>query len=77
MLIEKALTNFHGRIINASRYVCDMCRKPMAKQDRILISKSNKGEDISRKKWDLCESCMKTIEKNVNLWYDRIVNKKQ
>lgn len=76
MLIDKAVVSYQGKIINPSKYTCDMCRKPLEKKDRILIYTGNKGEDVTRKKWDLCEKCMRTIEKNVNLWYDRIVSKK-
>ena len=76
MLIDKGIVNYQGKIINASKYQCDMCRKPISKKERALISTSEIGGDICRKKWDLCARCMKILEKNINLWYDKIVNKK-
>ena len=76
MLVEKSITSVDGKIMNTSKYTCDMCKNLIKKQERFLVSTTRKGGDTSKKKWDLCENCMKIIEKNVNLWYDRIVNKK-
>ena len=75
MLLEKGIAGYQGRMINASKYQCDMCRKCLTKEERILIYTSEPGGDVQRKKWDVCERCMKILEKNVNLWYDKIVNK--
>jgi predicted Zn-dependent protease len=52
-----------------------MCRKPLTKEQRIAIYVSEPGGDVQRKKHDVCEKCMKTIEKNIKIWYDKIVNK--
>lgn len=76
MLIKKSITGYNGMIINTSEYVCDMCRKPLKKEQRILIGTTETGKDIIRKKWDLCEKCMKIIEKNIEIWYDKITSKK-
>lgn len=75
MLIEKGIAGYQGRIINVSKYQCDMCRKPLTKEQRIAIYVSEPGGDVQRKKYDVCEKCMKTIEKNIKIWYDKIVNK--
>lgn len=73
MLINKdvRITKKDG-LINNTKYQCDMCRKNINKSQRIAVFTTETGLDTSRKKWDLCERCMKTIEKNVNLWYSRI-----
>lgn len=76
MLIEKGISSCNGIIINISKYKCDMCHKTLKKQERILVSTSEIGKDTLIKKWDLCENCMKIIEKNVKIWYGKIVNKK-
>lgn len=70
MIIEK---NNNG--IFSSRYKCDMCRKTLNKEQRLLVSTSELGKDKTIKKWDLCENCMKIIEKNVKIWYDKVINK--
>lgn len=76
MLIQKRITGYNGGFVSDSEYQCDMCHKPLKKQERILISTSEIGKDKPIKKWDLCENCMKIIEKNVKIWYGKIVNKK-
>lgn len=76
MLIEKSVVYFNTSYVSSSKYICDMCKKPLNKQQRILIGSSQKGKDVLKKRWDLCENCMKIIEKNVNLWYDKVINKK-
>jgi len=72
MLVEKSMK--HN--VSTSKYVCDMCRKELKKQDRILIATSQKGKDKTIKKWDLCERCMKVIEKNIAVWYNKVISKK-
>ena len=77
MLIEKSITmNSKKRVVNMSKYVCDMCKKELKKTERILVGTSKIGEDKTVKKYDLCENCMKIIEKNIKIWYDRNINKK-
>lgn len=68
MLVEKAIYNSDKK----SRYICDMCRKELEKQDRILIGTSEKGKDRMIKRWDLCENCIKILDRNVSKWYTRI-----
>lgn len=76
MLIEKSVTmNSKKVVVSASKYECDMCKKPLKKSQRILVSTSEIGKDKPTKKWDLCENCMHIIEKNVDLWYNKIVSK--
>ena len=75
MLLEKKITGYNGRLINASRYQCDMCKKNMIKDQRISIYLSEPGGDVQRKGWDVCEKCMKIIDKNIKMWYDRAVKK--
>ena len=53
-------------------YKCDMCRKKLPLQERIVISATGVGDYYHKKKWDLCESCMDLLEKNVEIWYSRI-----
>lgn len=71
MLIEKSLKGFKGGFKGTSKYECDMCRRNMLKEDRYLVSTSEKGRDVAQKRWDLCERCMKIIEKNVAIWYKK------
>lgn len=75
MLIEKTRYNFAKKNKGVSYYTCDMCKKQVTKQGRQLVYVSGLGEDTTRKKWDLCENCMKILVKNVNLWYSRIKEK--
>lgn len=72
MLVEKSMKEY----VSTSKYICDMCRKEIKKQDRILVATSEKGKDNTLKRWDLCENCMKIIEKNILIWYNRQKNKK-
>ena len=69
MLVEKSMKDY----VSTSKYVCDMCRKELKKQDRILIATSEKGKDKTIKKWDVCQNCMKILEKNIAQWYNRII----
>lgn len=73
MLINKdiRITKKDG-LINNTQYQCDMCRKKVTKWERASISCTDIGGSTPRKKWDLCEHCMKVLEKNVDLWYSRI-----
>lgn len=72
MLVEKSMKDY----VSTSKYICDMCRKELKKEDRILIATSQKGKDKTIKKWDLCERCMKVIEKNIEVWYNKVISKK-
>ena len=76
MLIQKSIAGFNGKVTSTSKYECDMCHKPLEKKQRILISVSEIGKDRPIKKWDLCQNCMKVIEKNVKIWYGKVVSKK-
>lgn len=76
MLIKKDIASRNGKIINTSQYTCDMCEKPLRKMQRIRVMATEIGGEVALKKWDLCEKCMKIIEKNVKIWYGKIVNKK-
>ena len=71
MLIEKSLKGFKGGFKSTSKYECDMCKKSMTKEDRYLVSTSEKGRDVAQKRWDLCDKCMKIIEKNISIWYKK------
>lgn len=77
MLTRKSITmtKAEGRD-NKSEYICDMCKKELHKSQRILLATSDIGRDPLKKRYDLCEKCMKIIEKNISVWYDKIVNKK-
>ena len=72
MLVFQKYIRVNGRTKNCNIYMCNMCHKTMNKDERILISSSNLGENNVKRKWDLCEHCMKTLEKNVDFWYSRI-----
>ncbi len=76
MLVKKDITSQNGKIVNTSQYKCDMCRKILTKQQRIVLSTTDIGGDPLKKRYDLCEKCMKTIEKNVSIWYDKFIKNK-
>lgn len=76
MLIEKSITmNSKKRVTSMSKYICDMCKKELKKSERILVGTSEIGQDKILKKYDLCENCMKIIEKNVKIWYNKFERK--
>ena len=77
MLIEKCLKGFKNGFKGASKYECDMCKKSILKEDRYLVSISEKGRDVAQKRWDLCDRCMKIIEKNVSIWYKKVREKNE
>lgn len=72
LIFEKYVKKQDKGVIKKSIYKCDMCYKTISKDERILISSSNLGENNVKRKWDLCEHCVKILEKNVDLWYSRI-----
>ena len=53
-----------------SRYECDMCKTKLNGINRFVIHIS-KGTNNSKKKWDLCENCLKIISKNIKKWNER------
>lgn len=75
MIITKHTYNYYKQTKTPTQYECDMCKKLMEKPERITLYTSKIGETKPLKKYDLCKKCMKTIEKNVNLWYSRIIEK--
>jgi hypothetical protein len=75
MIVTKPTYNYYTKVKTATQYSCDMCHKIMEKPEKITLYTSNAGDNKPLKKYDLCKKCMKTIEKNVKLWYDRIINK--
>lgn len=75
MLIVKHTYNYHNQTKTPTKYSCDMCRKVIEKPEKITVYTSRIGETKPIKKFDLCKKCMRIIEKNVNIWYDRIENK--
>ena len=76
MLNQKIIKKVGERYVNVGKYTCDMCKKEIEKKDRFLVAISQRGKDPTRKRWDLCPKCMKTIDKNVALWYDKVINNK-
>jgi superfamily II DNA or RNA helicase len=72
LVFEKYVKKQDKGVIKKSIYKCDMCHKTISKDERILISSSNLGENNVKRKWDLCEHCVKILEKNVDFWYSRI-----
>lgn len=58
--------------VKSCLYQCDMCKKQMVLDERYVIGATELGRGSYKKKWDLCEHCMKVLEKNVDLWYSRI-----
>lgn len=75
MIVTKHTYNYHSNVKTPTMYSCDMCRKLIQKPEKITLYTSEIGDTKPLKKYDLCKKCMKTIEKNVNLWYSRIKEK--
>lgn len=75
MLLLKVTKKLECGVVNASEYQCDMCKRFITKKQRYLVAVSDLAGDATKKKWDLCPKCMKTIEKNVANWYNRVINK--
>lgn len=77
MLIKKdvRITKKDG-CINMTDYQCDMCKKIIKLSERYGIGVTDLGCGTYRKKWDLCAKCMRSLERNVNLWYARLEEKK-
>lgn len=73
MLLKKTVRRLDKGIYNESEYSCDMCRRNITKNRRYLLGISEIGGDSMKKRWDLCPKCMKTIEKNVAMWYDKFI----
>lgn len=72
MLVSEKYVKHSRGASKECTYKCDMCRKTIKKDERIVCGMSQLGNYCLTKKWDLCERCVKILEKNVNLWYSRI-----
>ena len=72
MLVSEKYVKHSKGASKECTYKCDMCKKNLNKEQRIVVGMSKIGDYCMTKKWDLCEHCVKIIEKNVNLWYSRI-----
>ena len=64
-------------VIRSCLYRCDMCKKDMVLSEKCVVGVTELGRGSYKKKWDLCNSCIKILEKNVNTWYSRLEQKRK